>query len=95
MDDTGIEEKDIELVMTQANVSRAKAVKALKSNDNDIVNAIMVGLIIWQSILYIYFTQFVSHEVTQCYFFPGADGLKNFSAFFSFLLLLYLNTFLF
>ena len=28
--------------MNQANVSKAKAVKALKSNNNDIVNAIMV-----------------------------------------------------
>ena len=30
MDDTGIEAKDIELVMAQASVSRKKAVKALK-----------------------------------------------------------------
>jgi len=37
----GVEEKDIELVMSQANVSRGKAVKALKNNTNDIVNAIM------------------------------------------------------
>merc|ERR1712106_536365 len=37
----GVEEKDIELVMSQANVSRGKAVKALKNNPNDIVNAIM------------------------------------------------------
>ncbi|KPM40433.1 hypothetical protein AK830_g6128 [Neonectria ditissima] len=36
-----LEDKDIELVMTQANVSRKKAVKALKENDNDIVNSIM------------------------------------------------------
>lgn len=42
-DDTGCEHKDIELVMSQANVSRNKAVKALKNNDNDIVNAIMVS----------------------------------------------------
>ncbi|OXB53120.1 hypothetical protein ASZ78_012736, partial [Callipepla squamata] len=35
------EVKDIELVMSQANVSRAKAVRALKNNSNDIVNAIM------------------------------------------------------
>ncbi|KAI8608530.1 NAC domain-containing protein [Chytriomyces sp. MP71] len=41
VDETGIEEKDIELVMSQANVTRTKAVKALKDNDNDIVNAIM------------------------------------------------------
>ena len=41
VDAEGIEDKDIELVMTQANVSRKKAVKALKENDNDIVNSIM------------------------------------------------------
>ncbi|CAI4218235.1 unnamed protein product [Parascedosporium putredinis] len=41
VDSEGIEDKDIELVMTQANVSRNKAVKALKENDNDIVNSIM------------------------------------------------------
>jgi nascent polypeptide-associated complex subunit alpha len=41
VDDTGLEAKDIELVMAQASVSRKKAVKALKENDNDIVNSIM------------------------------------------------------
>lgn len=41
VDETGIEAKDIELVMLQASVSRGKAVKALKNNQNDIVNAIM------------------------------------------------------
>lgn len=41
VDETGVEAKDIELVMTQANVSRAKAVTALKANPNDIVSAIM------------------------------------------------------
>merc|ERR1719481_2074699 len=41
IDETGVEAKDIELVMSQANVTRAKAVKALKNNQNDIVNAIM------------------------------------------------------
>lgn len=41
IDTTGLEEKDIDLVMSQANVSRSKAVKALKQADNDIVNAIM------------------------------------------------------
>ncbi|EME89095.1 uncharacterized protein MYCFIDRAFT_201783 [Pseudocercospora fijiensis CIRAD86] len=39
VDDTGLESKDIELVMAQANVSRKKAVKALKENDNDIRSA--------------------------------------------------------
>lgn len=43
VDETGVEVKDIELVMSQANVSRAKAVRALKNNSNDIVNAIMVS----------------------------------------------------
>merc|ERR1712014_53252 len=41
VDASGVEEKDVELVMSQANVSKAKAVKALKNNANDIVNAIM------------------------------------------------------
>ncbi|XP_051922019.1 uncharacterized protein nacad isoform X1 [Hippocampus zosterae] len=41
LDDGGLEQRDIELVMAQANVSRAKAVRALKHNKNDIVNAIM------------------------------------------------------
>ena len=41
VDETGVDAKDIELVVSQANCSRAQAVKALKKNDNDIVNAIM------------------------------------------------------
>lgn len=41
VDATGIEQKDIQLVVQQANVSRNKAIKALRKNDNDIVNAIM------------------------------------------------------
>lgn len=41
VDDTGVEPKDIELVMTQAGVSRARAVKALKDASGDIVSAIM------------------------------------------------------
>jgi len=41
VDESGVEAKDIELVMSQANVSRKRAVNALKNNDNDIVNAIM------------------------------------------------------
>ena len=41
VDETGVEGKDIELVMTQAGCSRAKAVKALKDNDGDLVNSIM------------------------------------------------------
>ena len=41
VDESGLEEKDIELVMTQAGVARGKAVMALKKTDGDIVSAIM------------------------------------------------------
>ncbi|CAN1223722.1 Nascent polypeptide-associated complex subunit alpha-like protein, partial [Linum perenne] len=41
VDETGVEPKDIELVMTQAGVTKAKAVRALKAADGDIVSAIM------------------------------------------------------
>ncbi|KAM6156386.1 NAC-alpha domain-containing protein 1 [Erethizon dorsatum] len=41
VDESGLELRDIELVMAQANVSRAKAVRALRDNQSDIVNAIM------------------------------------------------------
>lgn len=41
LDETGVETKDIELVMSQADVSRAKAIKALKKSNQDVVDAIM------------------------------------------------------
>eukprot|EP00262_Sarcandra_glabra_P015863 TRINITY_DN499_c0_g3_i1.p1 TRINITY_DN499_c0_g3~~TRINITY_DN499_c0_g3_i1.p1 ORF type:complete len:209 (-),score=62.35 TRINITY_DN499_c0_g3_i1:173-799(-) len=41
VDEDGVEPRDIDLVMTQAGVSRAKAVKTLKTNGGDIVSAIM------------------------------------------------------
>ncbi len=41
VDDSGLAAKDIELVVSQAGVSRAKAVKALRNNAGDIVSAIM------------------------------------------------------
>lgn len=41
VDETGVEPRDIDLVMTQAGVARGKAVKALKAHDGDIVGAIM------------------------------------------------------
>uniref|UniRef100_A0A8D1L5P5 NAC-A/B domain-containing protein n=1 Tax=Sus scrofa TaxID=9823 RepID=A0A8D1L5P5_PIG len=44
VDEAGLELRDIELVMAQANVSRAKAVRALRDNQSDIVNAIMLTL---------------------------------------------------
>lgn len=43
VEEAGLELRDIELVMAQANVSRAKAVRALRDNHSDIVNAIMVS----------------------------------------------------
>ncbi|XP_027351611.1 nascent polypeptide-associated complex subunit alpha-like protein 1 isoform X2 [Abrus precatorius] len=41
VDETGVDPKDIELVMTQAGVARSRAVKALKAANGDIVAAIM------------------------------------------------------
>jgi len=41
IDETGVEPRDIDLVMTQAGVSRSKAVSALKTHSGDIVSAIM------------------------------------------------------
>lgn len=40
-DREGIKDKDVELVMLQTNTSRDKAIKALKENENDVVNSIM------------------------------------------------------
>ncbi|UJR34391.1 hypothetical protein I4U23_021799 [Adineta vaga] len=41
VDSQGIEENDIQLVMSQSKASRSKAIKALRKCNNDIVNAIM------------------------------------------------------
>jgi len=41
VDVEGLEEKDIDLVVQQANCSKSKAVKSLRNNNGDIVNAIM------------------------------------------------------
>jgi nascent polypeptide-associated complex subunit alpha len=41
VDETGLEGKDIDLVVSQAGCSRAAAVAALKENDGDLVNSIM------------------------------------------------------
>ena len=40
-DATGLEQKDIDLVMQQATVSRNKAIRALRTSNNDLVTAIM------------------------------------------------------
>lgn len=42
-DETGLDPKDIELIMAQANVSRAVAVRALKESGGDLINAIMAA----------------------------------------------------
>lgn len=41
VDTDGLNESDIKIVMEQANVTRSKAIKSLKENDNDVVNTIM------------------------------------------------------
>ena len=41
VDESGLDPKDIEIVVEQTQVSRAKAVKALRKHDGDMVNAIM------------------------------------------------------
>ena len=41
LDETGINPSDIDMVMSQAGCSRNAAIKALKENGNDLVNAIM------------------------------------------------------
>ncbi|KAF8522187.1 nascent polypeptide-associated complex, alpha subunit [Hysterangium stoloniferum] len=43
VDETGVDAKDIELVMAQVNCSRAKAVRALKDSGGDLINAIMAA----------------------------------------------------
>ncbi|KAK1232286.1 GAL4 enhancer protein [Marasmius sp. AFHP31] len=39
VDETGVDPKDIDLVMTQVNCSRAKAVRVLKQSGGDLINA--------------------------------------------------------
>ena len=41
VDETGIADDDIKIVMSQANVTRGQAVRALRNNDNDTVAAIL------------------------------------------------------
>lgn len=41
LDTEGIQDEDIGLVMRHANVSKGKAVQALKNNANDVINAIL------------------------------------------------------
>jgi len=43
VDETGVDPKDIELVMTQVGCSRAKAVRVLKESGGDLINAIMAA----------------------------------------------------
>lgn len=41
VDESDLKSSDVDLIVEQTGVSRAKAVKALRANDNDLVNAIM------------------------------------------------------
>ena len=41
VDATGLEETDINMVMEQAKCTRARAIKALRENNNDMVSAVM------------------------------------------------------
>lgn len=41
VDESGLDKDDINTIITQTNVSRGKAVKALRENNGDIVNAIL------------------------------------------------------
>jgi len=43
IDETGVDPKDIELVMQQVNCTRPKAVRALKDSGGDLINAIMAA----------------------------------------------------
>ncbi|KAI4586613.1 hypothetical protein MJG53_004400 [Ovis ammon polii x Ovis aries] len=76
VDETGVEVKDIELVMSQANVSRAKAVRALKNNSNDIVNAIMFQLMV--SFTY---SPKLEGSLSRPLFLTGLQDIKLFSEF--------------
>ena len=39
VDETGVDPKDVELVIQQAGCSRAKAVRVLKESNGDLINA--------------------------------------------------------
>ncbi|KAF8844516.1 nascent polypeptide-associated complex, alpha subunit [Paxillus ammoniavirescens] len=43
VDESGVDAKDIELVMAQVNCSRAKAVRVLRESGGDLINAIMAA----------------------------------------------------
>ncbi|MGA4979901.1 hypothetical protein [Streptomyces cinereoruber] len=43
VDETGVDPKDIALVMAQTGASRAKAVRALQESGGDLINAIMAA----------------------------------------------------
>ncbi|KAF8626348.1 hypothetical protein AX15_005005 [Amanita polypyramis BW_CC] len=43
VDETGVDPKDIDLVVAQVNCSRAKAVRVLKESGGDLINAIMAA----------------------------------------------------
>jgi NACalpha-BTF3-like transcription factor len=46
VDETGVDAKDIDLVMQQVNCSRAKAVRALRDSGGDLINASKTSIIL-------------------------------------------------
>jgi hypothetical protein len=54
VDETGVDPKDIELVIQQVGCSRAKAVKALKDNGGDLINASTLPAPVLKTVTLIY-----------------------------------------
>ena len=66
VDETGLKAKDIELVLNQApNVSRGRAVKALRESNGDVITAIMVSNI--YLIYYLFFRILLVKIKSLCY----------------------------
>ena len=66
VDETGLKAKDIELVLNQApNVSRGRAVKALRESNGDVITAIMVSNL--YLIYYLFFRILLVKIKSLCY----------------------------
>jgi nascent polypeptide-associated complex subunit alpha len=48
VDETGVDVKDIDLVMQQVGCSRAKAVRVLKDSGGDLINASTCPVLLWR-----------------------------------------------
>ncbi len=75
VDETGVEAKDIDLVIQQTGVTRSKAVAALKKNNNDIVNAIMV--LTWNNHVLFSLLSGVDHVNVRAEIFTSFSVIKN------------------